>query len=89
MSADKQGTSRLTTEQLLKRTDNLYEAIVAISKEARRVNLISQTGGKEEKPVTKALINFAEGKVGYVLESTHDPSPVAKQSAKRRGGKGK
>lgn len=89
MSGDKQQTSRVTTEQLLKRTNNLYEAIVAISKEARRVNLISQTWGEEEKPVTKALINFAEGKVDYVLESNHDPSPADKQPGKKRGGKGK
>ncbi len=88
MSSKKSEHSCVTTDQLLKRTSNLYEAIVAISKEARRVNLISKTWGGEEKPVTRALINFAEGKVEYIVEGKREKPEVSK-TPKKRGKKGK
>jgi len=89
VSGKKSEHSCVTAEQLLKKTSNLYEAIVAISKEARRVNLISQTWGGEEKPVTRALINFAEGKVEYIVEGEVATPQISKTAKKKRGKKGK
>ncbi len=56
-------------EDVLRRVDNEYEAIVVIAKEARRLNsapgLFLEEG---EKAVDKAAMNFVEGKIDYVVE---------------------
>lgn len=84
MSNSKAEHSLITIEQLLKRTSNLYEAVLAMSKEARRVNLFSQAWGQEEKPVTRALINFAGGKVEYFIEGKDGSLDVTRPPAKKR-----
>ncbi len=69
-------------EQLLKRASSLYEAVVAISKEARRLNAVPGVFLEDgEKAVPKAVENFVEGKVEYEIEETE---PKARPRTRRR-----
>ena len=71
-------------EQLLKQASSLYEAVVAISKEARRLNAVPGVFLSEgEKPVPKAVENFVEGRVEYEVEGVQ-PKPKSKQKRRRK-----
>jgi len=71
-------------EQLLKQASSLYEAVVAISKEARRLNAVPGVFlGEGEKPVPKAVENFVEGRVEYEVEDVQ-PKPKSKQKHRRK-----
>ena len=71
-------------EQLLKQASSLYEAVVAISKEARRLNAVPGVFlGEGEKPVPKAVENFVEGRVEYEVEDVQ-PKPKSKQKRRRK-----
>lgn len=56
-------------EEILERAQSAYEAVVAIAKEARRLNAAPGIYLKgEEKPLPRAVKNFVDGKVGYEVE---------------------
>lgn len=61
---------RFSVEDLWKLTPNKYEAIVAISLEARRLEQWAKEHGVklEDKATILAIKNFAEGKVKYTIE---------------------
>jgi DNA-directed RNA polymerase subunit K/omega len=76
----------VSKESILTRSPSVYEAVVAIAKEARRLN----AGGGvylegDEKALPKAVKNFVEGKVEYHIEG--DPSAGAKGGGKGDRGK--
>ena len=56
-------------EEILDRARSAYEAVVAIAKEARRLNaapgVYLKTG---DKPIPTAVRNFVDGKVDYEVE---------------------
>ena len=59
----------LKKEEILERAQSAYEAVVAIAKEARRLNAAPGIYLKgEEKPIPRAVRNFVDGKVGYEIE---------------------
>jgi DNA-directed RNA polymerase subunit K/omega len=59
----------LKKEEILQRAQSAYEAVVAIAKEARRLNAAPGIYLKgEERPIPRAVRNFMEGKVDYEIE---------------------
>ncbi len=59
----------LKKEEILDRAESAYEAVVAIAKEARRLNAapgIYLMG--DEKPLPRAVKNFVDGKVDYEVD---------------------
>jgi len=67
--ADGQDTADVTEEEILDQTSNQYEAIVAMAKEARRLNAVPGVFlGKEERAIPRAVENFVGGRVEYVVE---------------------
>lgn len=73
----------ISREDVLTQSPSAYEAIVAIAKEARRLNaapgVFLQDG---EKAIPKAVENFVDGKVEYEVEGGE--SPAKKRSRKSR-----
>ena len=61
-------------EKILEHTDNRYEAIRVIAKEARRINTLIRLSGEEveEKPTTIAIKRMIEGKVKYKYEEQEE-----------------
>ena len=61
-------------EKILEHTDNRYEAIRVIAKEARRINTLIRLSGEEveEKPTTIAIKRMIEGKVKYRYEKPEE-----------------
>ena len=61
-------------EKILEHTDNRYEAIRVIAKEARRINTLIRLSGEEveEKPTTIAINRMIEGKVKYKYEEQEE-----------------
>lgn len=56
-------------EEILERAQSAYEAVVAIAKEARRLNAVPGVYLKdEERPLPRAVKNFVDGKVEYEVE---------------------
>jgi DNA-directed RNA polymerase subunit K/omega len=59
----------LKKEEILDRAQSAYEAIVAIAKEARRLNAVPGIYLKaDEKPIPRAVKNFVDGKVDYEVD---------------------
>ena len=82
----------VTREDVLKRSASEYEALVAIAKEARRLNAVPSLHLKEdEKAIPKAVENFAAGRVQYEVDGTRageipvaeKPKPKPKRRAKK------
>jgi DNA-directed RNA polymerase subunit K/omega len=72
-------------EEILDRAQSAYEAVVAIAKEARRLNAASGVylkGG--EKPIPKAVKNFVEGKVEYEVEGGEPAGKSPGRGKKRK-----
>jgi DNA-directed RNA polymerase subunit K/omega len=66
---DREDTGDVSKEEILDRTTNEYEAIVAIAKEARRLNAVPGVFlEKDERAIPRAYENFVGGKVDYVVE---------------------
>lgn len=66
---DGEGSPDVRKEEILDRTRNEYEAIVAIAKEARRLNAVPGVFlEKGEGAIPRAVENFVDGKVDYVVE---------------------
>ena len=61
---------RPTVTELLKKSKNRYELVIATSKRARQIAMGDQplTKVKEESPVTLAANEIAEGKVTIVRD---------------------
>lgn len=79
-------------EDILDHTTNEYEAIVAIAKEARRLNAVPGVHlEKDERAIPRAFENFVGGKVEYVVESeeceTCAPSGEPKKKAAKKATK--
>ncbi len=67
--AETEDTVDVSKEEILGRTSNEYEAIVAIAKEARRLNAAPGVFlEKDENAIPRAVENFVGGKVEYVVE---------------------
>lgn len=67
--ADGEDAVDVRKEEILDQTTNEYEAIVAIAKEARRLNAVPGVFlEKDERAIPKAVENFVGGKVEYVVE---------------------
>ena len=63
-----------TVTELLKKTKNRYELVIATSKRARQIAMGDKplTKVKEESPVTLAANEIAEGKVVVVEENNNE-----------------
>jgi DNA-directed RNA polymerase subunit K/omega len=69
-------------EEIMTRAPSAYEAVVAIAKEARRLNAAPGMFLAEgEKAIPRAVKNFIEGRVEYEIE---DDSRTGKKTRKRR-----
>jgi len=69
LSLAKDRKALITREDVLKRSVSEYEALVAIAKEARRLNAVPGMHLKEgEKAIPKAVEHFVAGKVEYEVE---------------------
>jgi DNA-directed RNA polymerase subunit K/omega len=79
-----EGKGTANREDILSRAESEYEAIVAIAKEARRLNSAPDMFlEKEEKAIPRAVKNFVEGKVEYQIEGESQPPP-SKPGKRRR-----
>ena len=65
---------RPTVTELLKKSKNRYELVIATSKRARQIAMGDEplTNVKEESPVTLAANEIAEGKVTIVREEEQE-----------------
>ncbi len=61
-------------EEILKQSENRYEAIRVMAKEARRINTLIRLSSEEieEKPTSIAISRFIEGKVKYSYEEPEE-----------------
>jgi DNA-directed RNA polymerase subunit K/omega len=74
----------VTREDVLKRSGSEYEALVAIAKEARRLNAVPGLRLKEdEKAIPKAVENFAAGLVQYEVDGARPGERPARESEKK------
>jgi DNA-directed RNA polymerase subunit K/omega len=81
-------TTPVKKEDLLDRAQSAYEAVVAIAKEARRLNAVPGVYLEEgEKPVLRAARNFVEGKVEYEVDGGAPGGGEAPGKAKKKGRK--
>ena len=73
-------------EEILDRAPSAYEAVVAIAKEARRLNAAPEVYLTEgEKAIPQAVKNFVEGRVEYEIEG--DSGSGRKAGKQRRKSK--
>lgn len=71
----------LRKDTILHGAENAYEAVVAIAKEARRLNAAPGIYLKrDEKPLPRAVRNFVGGKVDYEVEGD---GPAGRRSSGR------
>jgi DNA-directed RNA polymerase subunit K/omega len=73
-------------EEILERAHSAYEAVVAIAKEARRLNAAPGVYlNQGEKPIPKAVRNFVDGRVEYEVEgnATTERKPPKKGKRKK------
>lgn len=83
---EREDSADVRKEEILDQTSNEYEAIVAIAKEARRLNSVPGVFlDKGERAIPKAVENFVGGKVEYTVADgdCEECGPAA-----RRGPKG-
>jgi DNA-directed RNA polymerase subunit K/omega len=67
---EKKEKPAVSKEDILKRSTSEFEAVVAIAKEARRLNAVPGIYlDRDEKPVPRAVENFVDGRVEYEIES--------------------
>lgn len=66
---EREDSAAVRKEEILNQTTSEYEAIVAIAKEARRLNAVPGVFlEKDESAIPKAVENFVGGSVEYVVE---------------------
>lgn len=69
MRLGKNRKTLVTREDVLTRSASEYEALIAIAKEARRLNAVPGVHLKgDEKAIPKAVENFVAGKVDYEID---------------------
>ena len=70
-----------TVTELLKKSKNRYELVIATSKRARQIAMGDDplTKVKEESPVTLAANEIAEGKVAIVREEPEEQNEEKKE----------
>lgn len=70
-----------TVTELLKKSKNRYELIIATSKRARQIAMGDEplTKVKEESPVTLAANEIAEGKVTIIRDEDEDENKAENQ----------
>jgi len=79
-SGDKQDNPAVSKEDILKRSGSEFEAVVAIAREARRLNAVPGVYlDGDEKPLPRAVENFVDGRVEYQIEG----GAVEKKKKKR------
>jgi DNA-directed RNA polymerase subunit K/omega len=72
-------------EEILDRAKSAYEAVVAIAKEARRLNAAPGVYlNSEDKPIPRAVRNFVEGRVEYEIEDEAGRDGVSRRKGKKR-----
>jgi DNA-directed RNA polymerase subunit K/omega len=68
-TGEKQEKPAVSKEDILKRSGSEFEAVVAIAREARRLNAVPGVYlDQDEKPVPRAVENFVDGRVEYEIE---------------------
>jgi len=78
----------ITREDVLKRSVSEYEALVAIAKEARRLNAVPGIHLKEgELAIPKAVEHFVDGKVEYEVEGAPPAKAAADEKPKSKARK--
>jgi DNA-directed RNA polymerase subunit K/omega len=73
-------------EDVLDRAKSAYEAVVAIAKEARRLNAVPGVylkGG--EKPIPRAVRNFMDGRVEYEVDESATDGRQPTRKGKKQG----
>ena len=84
-AGDKKDAPAVNKEDIMERSASEFEAVVAIAKEARRLNAVPGVYlDQDEKPIPRAVKNFVDGKVEYEIEGG---AKVKKE--KKRAGKSK
>ncbi len=77
--------SAVSKEDIMERSESAFAAVVAIAKEARRLNAAPGVYLDEsEKPIPRAVKNFVDGKVDYEIEGE-----APGKNKKKRGKKSK
>ena len=102
MRLGKNRKTLVTREDVLRRSASEYEALIAIAKEARRLNAVPGVHLKgDEKAIPKAVENFVSGRVDYEVDGVPaselaaiacEPKPKPKASrgkARKRSRKAK
>ena len=83
--AETEDTVDVRKEEILGRTSNEYEAIVAIAKEARRLNAAPGVFlEKDENAIPRAVENFVGGKVEYVVEGEECENCAGESGRKKK-----
>jgi DNA-directed RNA polymerase subunit K/omega len=68
-AGDKKDKPAVRKEDIMERSASEFEAVVAIAKEARRLNAVPGVYlDQNEKPIPRAVKNFVDGKVEYEVE---------------------
>ncbi|MGD8627795.1 MAG: hypothetical protein PVH52_01810 [bacterium] len=84
-TGDKQDKPAVSKEDILKRSGSEFEAVVAIAKEARRLNAVPGVYlDRDEKPIPRAVENFVDGRVEYEIEGE-----AGEKKKKKKGKKSK
>ena len=84
LNLDEEKKAAMSKEKILTRSTSEYEAVVAIAKEARRLNAVPGVFlEKGEKAVPKAVKNFVEGKVEYLVENSEHPGTKSRKRRKK------
>jgi DNA-directed RNA polymerase subunit K/omega len=83
-AGDKKDKPAVSKEDIMERSASEFEAVVAIAKEARRLNAVPGVYlDQDEKPIPRAVKNFVDGKVEYEIEGG------AKMKKEKKGKKAK
>ena len=87
---EKEVSAVVKKEEILGRTASEFEAIVAIAKEARRLNAVPGVFlEKGETAIPRAVENFVGGKVDYVVEGAECSACAPGSGRKKAAGKAK
>jgi len=83
-TGDKPYKPAVSKEDILKRSGSEFEAVVAIAKEARRLNALPGVYlDQDEKPIPRAVENFVDGRVEYEVEGDAGEKKKKKKKGKK------
>jgi DNA-directed RNA polymerase subunit K/omega len=84
-SQDDEETPRVRKEEILDQAPSEYEAVVAIAKEARRLNAAPEAYLEEgEKAIPRAVKNFVDGKVEYEIDEDGSSGKKPRKRSRKR-----